>query len=336
MAAMAGYAGLIAAGQSLTDTRILDAQTELSDENLAQFLTANKEVLEQTRRLLQQPCSVPLEYDAGWLEKQGDNLTPLRNLARSFALELKAAVRLGDLPRAAGIGLDIFQLANASRRDGLIIDALVANAIEGIAIDGTRHVHRRLLAADAVRLARGLLQVDVEREPFDEIVTRDQKWEQAVGYRDEKPDFAHMEWPGSQELDSETEQTLRQLLQSLADLPADELRSFQKQLDDRNLALLRLLTLESALQGFHAGNGFYPSELSVLAPAYLTAIPRDPFTATEFRYRTTATGYAVYSPGPTGQDSGGRFGDWFRVLSGEADLCADMYDFEQSCEVSVS
>lgn len=336
MADPTGYEGLLAVGQSLTGVAILDAQTELSDGDLAQFLSVNQEALEQTRRLLQQSCSVPLEYDAGWLEKQGDNGTPLRNLARSFALELKAAVRLGDLPRAAGIGLDIFQLANASRRGGLVIDALVANAIEGIAIDGTRRVHRRLLSSDAVRLARGLLRLDVEREPFDEIVERDQKWEQAVGYRDEKPDFVHMEWPGSEQLDSETEQTLRQMLQSLADLPADELRAFQKQLDDRNLALLRLLTLESALQGFHAGNGLYPSELSVLAPSYLTAIPRDPFTAAEFRYRTTATGYAVYSPGPTGQDSGGRFGDWFRVLSGEADLCADLYDFEQSCEVSVS
>jgi len=336
MAAMAGYEALIAAGESLTDARILDAQTELSDEDLARFLTANKEVLDQTRRILQQPCSVPLEYDAGWLEKQGDNGTPLRNLARSLALELKAAERLGDLPRAAGIGLDILQLANASRRGGLIIDALVAMAIEGIAIDGTRRIHRRLLAPDAVRLAQGLLRVDVEREPFDEIVKRDQKWEQAVGYRDEKPDFMHMKWPGSEELDAETEQTLRQMLQSFADLPADELRTFQKQLDDRNLALLRLLALESALQGFHAGNGLYPSEFSVLAPSYLTAIPRDPFTAAEFRYRTTATAYAVYSPGPTGQDSGGRFGPWFRVLAGEADLGVDLDDYEQSCEVSVS
>ena len=40
-----------------------------------------------------------------------------------------------------------------------------------------------------------------------------------------------------------------------ADLPDEKLHRFQKPIDDRNLALLRLLALESALIGYHARHG---------------------------------------------------------------------------------
>jgi hypothetical protein len=92
--------------------------------------------------------------------------------------------------------------------------------------------------------------------------------------------------------------------------------------------LLRLLALELALHCFHARSGLYPPDLSALAPLGIAAIPRDPFAGAEFKYRRTPTGFTVYSPGPTGQDSGGRWGGWLSVLSGEADLGVDMYDHE--------
>ena len=100
MTAPDGYELLSAAGSSLTGTAILAADTEPSDGEIALFLSDNREALEQTRLALQQPCAVPLEYDAGWIQKQGDSFSPLRDLARSFALEMKAAERLGDFSRA--------------------------------------------------------------------------------------------------------------------------------------------------------------------------------------------------------------------------------------------
>jgi hypothetical protein len=114
-----------------------------------------------------------------------------------------------------------------------------------------------------------------------------------------------------------------------ADLPDEKLHRFQKPIDDRNLALLRLLALESALFGYHARHGGYPPGLACLAPECLAAIPRDPFTGAEFKYLRTPAGFAVYSPGPTGRDSGGTFGSWLRILCGEADLGLDMYDHDQ-------
>ena len=129
------------------------------------------------------------------------------------------------------IGLNIFDLANATRRGGLVVDALVAVAFEGIAIDRTRRIRRRLKPDDATRLANELLRIDAEREPFDETVDRDRKWEEAVSYRDEPPDFINMEWPeaeGLEKLDADAEQALRQLLQSFADMPDDQRRTIRE------------------------------------------------------------------------------------------------------------
>ena len=67
MAATAGYELLIAAASSLTGTKILDADTEPSDGDMAEFLTANMEALERARQALRRDCAVPLKYEAGFL-----------------------------------------------------------------------------------------------------------------------------------------------------------------------------------------------------------------------------------------------------------------------------
>lgn len=333
MAAMAGYELLVAAGSSLTGTEIFAADTEPSDGDSAEFLSANMEALERAREALRRDCVVPLEYDAGFFEKHSEDYSPLRDLARSFALELNAAARLGDLGRATDIGLNIFDLANAVRRGGMVVDSLVAVAIEGIAIDPLRGYRRRLKPSEATHLANELLRIDAEREPFERIVARDREWEEAVESPEDDTDFLNTEWPRADEdgIDHETGQAVREMLQSFAELPEDHRRAFEKQIDDRNIAMMRLLALESSLIACHARNGVYPSDLSTLVPACIAAIPTDPFTGAGFKYRKKDTGFVAYSPGPTGHDSGGNLGGWFSVLAGEADLGVDMCDYENAC-----
>ncbi len=333
MAATTGYDLLIAAASSLTGTKMLAADAEPSDGDTAVFLSANMETLELAREALRRDCAVPLKYEAKFFEMQCENYSPLRDLARSFALELNATVRLGDLACAVDIGLNIFDLANAVRRGGLVVDALVAIAIEGIAIDRVRGFRHRLKPKQATRLANELLRIDAERESFEDIGARDRKWEEAVESPEDDTEFLDIQWRDSDEdgIDEETAQTVRQMLQSLAELPDDHHRAFQKQLDNRNIAMMRLLAIESALSVYRASNGVYPSDLSRLVPVCFVAIPTDPFTGAEFKYSKRDIGFVVYSPGPTGQDSSGNFGGWFSVLAGEADLGVDMYDYENAC-----
>ncbi|NUQ61124.1 MAG: hypothetical protein HUU20_01465 [Pirellulales bacterium] len=331
--ANAGYELLAAAGAARTGTTIFELETEPSDGEIAEFLIANKEVLEGARHALQKRCAVSLEYHAAFFQEHCEGFPALRNLARSFALEIEAADRFGDLPGAVAVGLDVFALANATRRGGLIVDLFVALGIEGIAINRMRGIRRQLNPHHATHLANELLRTEAEREPFDHVYTRDQEWEKAVGWSDGSTDSADFAWPESGEIgiDEETRQVITAAVQSYAALPDREKRAFQKPLDDRNLALMRLLALECALNSFHARHGRYPYVVSELVPDNIAAVPRDPFTTAEFHYRTTPAGCVVYSPGPTGQDAGGKFGSWLSVMSGDADLSVDMFDYDDAC-----
>jgi hypothetical protein len=72
---------------------------------------------------------------------------------------------------------------------------------------------------------------------------------------------------------------------------------------DANLALLRAAL---ALQAHRAERGAYPDELAALVPAYLEAVPTDPFDGKPLRYRRDGGSYVLYSVGPDRRDDGGR------------------------------
>lgn len=328
MTATDAYRELIAAAWSLTGTEILAGDAEPLDGETDQFLSVNREALERARQALWRRCQVPLRYEPEFFEKQCENYRPLRNLARSFAIELRAAVRTTDLTRAVDNGLDIFHLANAVRRGGLVTDVLVAISIEGIAIDQTRRIRRRLKADQATRLANELLRIEADRESFEAIAARDRDWEEAVDFAGGSPESASVEASGADKdgIDEQTLQAVKDALKSFAELPAGQHRALQKQLDVRNLAMIRLLALESALIGCHGRTGAYPSGIETLVPDYIIAIPTDPFTGAEFRYAKRGAAFVVYSPGPTGRDCGGSFGDWLGILAGDADLSVDVFD----------
>jgi DNA-directed RNA polymerase specialized sigma24 family protein len=79
-------------------------------------------------------------------------------------------------------------------------------------------------------------------------------------------------------------------------LPAEEARL---------RATLRGQVLTTAVDWFGAEYGRYPASLEELAPAYLPALPKDPFTGQGFLYQPTQTGYLLYSAGNDLRDSGG-------------------------------
>ena len=57
-----------------------------------------------------------------------------------------------------------------------------------------------------------------------------------------------------------------------------------------------------AIEQYEAEHGTYPKELAELVPTYLPKIPTDPITDGPFAYRTTDTGYLLYSLGGNGLD----------------------------------
>jgi hypothetical protein len=79
-------------------------------------------------------------------------------------------------------------------------------------------------------------------------------------------------------------------------------------------ASLRATEVVLALRLHQADHdGRLPETLDELVPAYLPAVPRDPFARTDapLCYRKDGTEWTVYSVGPNGADDGGRW-DWTR------------------------
>jgi hypothetical protein len=71
-------------------------------------------------------------------------------------------------------------------------------------------------------------------------------------------------------------------------------------------ALRRLLVISIALKRYHLQQNSYPESLSVLIPAFLEAVPKDPWDGRPLRYRAQPDGhFTLYSIGKNGIDEGG-------------------------------
>jgi hypothetical protein len=73
----------------------------------------------------------------------------------------------------------------------------------------------------------------------------------------------------------------------------------------RDRAILRGAIVAVAAERFRQARQRWPENLNELVPAYLSAVPRDPFDGQPMRYRRMADGVIVYSVGPDGKDNGG-------------------------------
>jgi type II secretory pathway pseudopilin PulG len=68
----------------------------------------------------------------------------------------------------------------------------------------------------------------------------------------------------------------------------------------------RLFETQLALRAYLLDHGRYPATLDELIPGYLPSLPIDPFTdGAPLKYRTTSSGYLLYSVGPDTIDNGG-------------------------------
>jgi hypothetical protein len=72
-------------------------------------------------------------------------------------------------------------------------------------------------------------------------------------------------------------------------------------------ARARCAVVAVAIERFRIKTGRTPGALAELTPAYLDAIPLDPFGTQPLRYLANGAGYSVYSVGMNGKDDGGNF-----------------------------
>jgi hypothetical protein len=96
----------------------------------------------------------------------------------------------------------------------------------------------------------------------------------------------------------------------------------------RSQALLRCTITGLALECYRAEKERWPDRLDELGPAYLKAVPLDPFDTRPLRYKRLPDGVLVYSVGPDGQDDGGAL-NWKRDGAKGTDLGFRLWDVDQ-------
>ncbi|TSA53855.1 MAG: hypothetical protein D4R45_04950, partial [Planctomycetaceae bacterium] len=60
-----------------------------------------------------------------------------------------------------------------------------------------------------------------------------------------------------------------------------------------------------AVERYRLAEGRLPQSLNNLVPAYIEAVPADPYDGHPLKYRTLETGFVVYSIGDDRSDDGG-------------------------------
>ncbi|MGA2059603.1 MAG: hypothetical protein ABSF23_18765 [Terracidiphilus sp.] len=326
MAASTPYETLVNAGSSLIGAEILDDCDGADITAVRSFIANNHDSLELAREALRAKCSVPLKYELSFFSEHLDDGMPLRNLARAFTLELRFAESQGNFTHAANIGMDMFELANAIRRGGLITDFLFSLAISGLAIDQFRRIRLHLDYVCRRDLINALDRIERDQEPFSDIAKRDRQWEKAVEIPDKPSDFTKQEIidPAECGISEDGQRAMCQWVQSFAALPKNEQNAFHADQDRHNIALLRMLAIDLALRSYYHAKSAYPGGLGSLIPDTLSCLPLDPFTVRPFLYRRlSADSFTLYSTGPSKIDHGGVFGPWMMVAAGNADLCLD-------------
>lgn len=323
------YRSLVEAAATLAEVDLPDDVDASNIVQVRRLLSDISPSLRSARQWLSERCEVPVEYDSDFFSRHADDILHLRSLARELRMEAEVAAFDQDHATVAATGMDVLQLANAARRGGLIVDLLVGVAISGIGIKCLRKSRHMFDGGTRSGLIAALLSHEHEREPFEDVVERDARWERVTGFDEQSSDVSDFAFiaPENSGLSEDGSRELRGVFGDLSKRPEHERHAMYLAQDHHMVALARMLTVDLALRSWHANEGSYPADLSHLSRALLAAVPPDPFTGTDFIYRALTGGsFVLYSTGPDAVDAGGRFAPWPAICGGGFDLCLDAND----------
>jgi hypothetical protein len=98
--------------------------------------------------------------------------------------------------------------------------------------------------------------------------------------------------------------------------------------DRRKHAAVRCTIAALAVERYRQEKKAWPNDLAQLCPAYLAAVPVDPFDGKPLRYRRVADGVFLYSSGTDGVDNGGALNRDFNTVPG-TDMGIRLWDAAQ-------
>jgi hypothetical protein len=248
-----GYTAFVQAKQ-LLQPETFDFSA-MNPEQLQALVRSNANALQLVRSNLDEKNQVPLGFSTSFSEQHIKDLADLKAVATAFSAE----GRLAEIERrpadAANSYADIILLGIKAPHGGLIIDALVGLAIEGI---GTAHLQKIVNQLDVNAshdLALKLEAANSERQPWQQVLQQEHYW-------------SRKSFPGFQNRLAAifTYRSFRQM----------EARGGQK-FKSHQLETVKL-SIALAAHAFELETGHRPKSAADLVPLYLRAIPQNPVT----------------------------------------------------------
>jgi hypothetical protein len=313
-----GYDDIVAAGKAIQGgSPILNTMVEpKSTDELAAEIAKFKPVFDRIRLGLSRPSQVRVwPADGNFAGNQNvipfADIQALRAVGRALSREAELAQQQGRYSDAATIAIENMHYSQACARGGLLINYLIAVAIEGVGQYSLYPSIKHLSPETCRDVILALEAIEAEREPLDDLRRREQIWEEnAYG------------WHGH----------LQVFLQRLTNTYGANYENVRQDVLPKTQAINRLMMIELALRHYHSATDAWPETLNELAPKFVSEVPIDPFDpeGRELRYVRTKDNFLLYSVGYDGDDDGGRppaneglgtFIDWRT----DGDLRLDIY-----------
>lgn len=248
-----GYDDLVKAGGWVSPD--VGNYGENNTEQLRELVSSNAAALSLARVGLSRECRVPVQYSLSYISNHLNDLAGFKMLAQAFAAEGRLAELENRPADAAKSYLDLIALADKSARGGVLIDGLVGMAIEEIGRDHLQNLVSRLGAHVCRETATSLETLDSQAQSWDEIVQQENAWSRGT-YRGWRYDLMRL-------------QTGKSMAAAIAKSKQNFNGEEQK---------TRQLIIALAARAYELEKGHPPASAADLAPEYLKAVPRDPFT----------------------------------------------------------
>ncbi len=275
-----GFDDFVAAGRMIGPTTAikLSAWDQLTQEQLGAELEKNTEAFNRMRSGFQKKSLHPYVFNS-WRQ---EDVVALRYLHEALRGKTAFARRSSDLEVELQNNLDLLRLAHAESRGMAVRDfSGYIDAFEWDAHVGIWNLRNKLSAEQCKGLIAMLSDLDRRREPWSLRAERQRIIEQNKGW-ERHAALILEEWSGTEHDD------------------------FSRIEHFKRVTELRIVIIGLSLRAYQLDHGRLPAHLSQLVPGYLPAVPQDPFSDGDIKYRLAGASYDVYSIGSDGVDDDGR------------------------------
>ena len=265
-----------------------------------------------------------------------EHLSQVRELARLLYVDALRYALNNQPSHAADALMAMCALSDALSREPLLISQLVRVALAGITADAIEQtVNRVALPPEALRkLEQRLDAPDFQTfDPMHAAVRNEFRWGVAWAegqFADEQGNagshwlaFRLLHLSGWTVFNETLKDRGMKVVLAAGEMPPHQAIGAMQELDYNDIratvaglllnALPRLyegqvrcIAIASLARCLNRAHGGFPESLDPITPAFIEAVPADPYTGEPLRYKRTDKGCVVFSAGPNGQYEGGQ------------------------------